>query len=140
MISNSKRSSWTTRWFRDRPPRSTPHPKEVVLYNSCCPRAHCSRNRHALQRPPSPSYPTPNNGGKGKGKCKGKEKSKNNCSENNSRGNNTIVWPSFFNLWTGTILMWSGMRPHQQPTHPPQHALLVAPPLQQQAATPTWSS
>jgi hypothetical protein len=69
------------------------------------------------------------------------------------------VWPSFYNPWTGTILMWPGMRPpqQQQPTHPPQHALLAAPayyraldgpsftplsttpPHQQQAMPPSWS-
>ncbi len=50
-------------------------------------------------------------GGKGKDKGKGKGKGKNNGSGNNSTG--TSVWPSFYNLWTGTIPMWPGMRPPQ---------------------------
>jgi hypothetical protein len=74
---------------------------------------------------PSPSCPNPNNGDKGKGKDKGKEKGKNNSfsgsdnnNDDNSRG--TLVWPSFYNPWTGTISMWPGM------CHP-QHSLLAAP-------------
>jgi hypothetical protein len=139
------------------------------------------------QAAPAPPIPNPNNGGKGKGKekgkgknngfggsgnndgkGKGKEKGKGknngsdgsgNNSDNNSRG--TPVWPSFYNPWTSTILMWPGMRPlqqqQQQPAHPPQHALLTAPayyralggpsftplpmtsPHQQQAMPPSWS-
>jgi hypothetical protein len=65
--------------------------------------------------------------------------------------------PSFYNPWTGTISMGPGMHPpQQQPTHPPQHALLATPayygapdgpsfaplsappPHQQQAAAPAW--
>jgi hypothetical protein len=59
---------------------------------------------------PSPSCPTPNNGGKGKGKSKGKEKGKNNSSsgsDNNSKRGNTLTWPSY-NSWTSTISMWQG--------------------------------
>jgi hypothetical protein len=35
--SNSRRSSWTTRWPKNKPPHSTPHPQEegVLLHNSC---------------------------------------------------------------------------------------------------------
>jgi hypothetical protein len=67
--------------------------------------------------------------GKGKGRGKGKNNGSSgysNNSGNNSRG--TPVWPSFYNLWTGTISMWPGMRPpQQQPACPPYHAVLAAP-------------
>jgi hypothetical protein len=76
---------------------------------------------------PSPSYPHPNNGDKGKGKGKGWRKGKNNGSDNNSKGSNTPAWPSFYNLWINTITIWSGMRLPQHPVHPPLHALLAAP-------------
>jgi hypothetical protein len=57
---------------------------------------------------PPPSALNPNNGGKGKGKGKGNNNGSGD-SGNNSRG--TPVWPSFYNTWTGTILMWLGMHP-----------------------------
>jgi hypothetical protein len=82
-----------------------------------------------LTAPPPPA-PPPNNGGKGKGKCKGKGKGKNNGSGNNSGNNNrgTLAWPSFYNPWTSTIMMWLGMHPpQQQPVRPLHHALLAAP-------------
>jgi hypothetical protein len=64
-----------------------------------------------------PPAPTPNNGDKGKGK--GKDKSNNsNSSTNNNGGSNTPTWPSFYDLWIGTISMWSGMHPPQQPVRP----------------------
>jgi hypothetical protein len=107
--------------------------------------------------PPPPRAPNPNNGGKGKGKDKGKGKGKNIGFGNNSKG--APAWPSFYNPWTDTISMWSGMHPPQQQlTRPPQHTLLAAPtyygtpdgpsfmslpvppPHQQQAVAPAWSS
>jgi hypothetical protein len=82
---------------------------------------------------PSPPAPNPNNDDKCKGKGKGKVKGKNNGfggSDNNS-GNisrGAPTWPSFYNPWTGTVSMWSGMRPPQQkPVRSLQHALLTAP-------------
>jgi hypothetical protein len=49
MTSNSRRSSWMTRWPKDRPPRSTPCPQELgVLRSSCCPHGHRGRNHHVL--------------------------------------------------------------------------------------------
>jgi hypothetical protein len=109
--------------------------------------------------PPLPA-PNPNNSSKGKGKGKRKGKGKNNGSGNNSGNNSrgTPAWPSFYNPCSGTISMWSGMRPpQQQMARPPQHTLLAAPvyygapdgpsfaplpvppPHQQQATTSTWS-
>jgi hypothetical protein len=68
------------------------------------------------QAAPPPPTPNPNNGGKGKGKGKGKRKGKNNGFSNNNDNNNrgTPMWPSFYNPWTDTILMWPGMRPLKQ--------------------------
>jgi hypothetical protein len=44
-------------------------------------------------------------------------KDKNNDSGNNSMG--TPPWSSFYNPWTDTISMWSGMHPpQQQSVHP----------------------
>jgi hypothetical protein len=77
-----------------------------------------------------PPVPNPNTGGKGKGKEKGKGKNNHSGGFGNSSGNNSRgapVWSSFYNPWTGTISMWPGMCPPQQPARPPQHALLVAP-------------
>jgi hypothetical protein len=71
---------------------------------------------------PSPSCFNPNIGGKGKGKGNGKGKDKNNGSGNNNSNNSkgTPMWPSFYNLETGTISMWPGMCPPQrQPACPP---------------------
>jgi hypothetical protein len=45
MTSSSRRSSWTTRWPRDRLPRSTLHPQEEgALRSSCCLHARLRRN------------------------------------------------------------------------------------------------
>jgi hypothetical protein len=51
------------------------------------------------------------------------------------------VWPSFYNSWIGTILMWLGMRPPQQkqPAHPPQHALLAAPAYYRALSGPSFT-
>jgi hypothetical protein len=69
---------------------------------------------------PLPPAPTPNIGDKGKDKCKGKDKGKgkgksngSGGSGNNSGSNNTSMWLSFYNPWTDTISMWSGMCPPQ---------------------------
>jgi hypothetical protein len=52
MTLNSRRSSWTTRWPKDRPPCSTSHPQvEGVLCSSSCLLAHHSRNCHVLRWP-----------------------------------------------------------------------------------------
>jgi hypothetical protein len=121
--SNSRRSSWTTRWPRDRPSRSTLHPQvEGALGSSSCLHAHHSRNHRVLRRPLPLLPPHPNNGSKSKGKGKGKNNSSNGSS-NNSGDNSTgaLVLPSFYNPWTGTISMWPGMRPPQQQPCPPQH-------------------
>jgi hypothetical protein len=52
MTSNSSRSDWTTWGPWDRPPHSTPRPKEEgALRSSSCLHARRRRNRHALRRP-----------------------------------------------------------------------------------------
>jgi hypothetical protein len=52
MTSNSRRSSWTTWWPRDKPLCSTPCPQEEgTLHSSCYLRAHHSRNHRVLRLP-----------------------------------------------------------------------------------------
>jgi hypothetical protein len=54
-----ERSSWTTQWPRDRPPRSTPCPQEEgVLCSSCCPVATAT-GIVVSSSDPSPSCPQP---------------------------------------------------------------------------------
>jgi hypothetical protein len=52
MTSSSRRSSWTTRQPKHRPPCSTLRPQvEGALRSSCCFHAHHNRNRRVLRRP-----------------------------------------------------------------------------------------
>jgi hypothetical protein len=75
MTSNSRRSSWTTRWPRDRPPRSTPRPQEEgALRSSSCLHAHRRRNRHVLRRPLPLLPPTPTTAVKARERARGKGK------------------------------------------------------------------
>jgi hypothetical protein len=78
MILNSRRSSWITRWFRDRPLHSTSCPQvEDALHSSSCFRVHHSRDHRVLRRP-LPLLPQSQQRRQGKGMGKGKGKSKNN--------------------------------------------------------------
>jgi hypothetical protein len=71
MTSNFRRSSWTTRRPRDRPPRSTPRPQEEgALRSSSCLHARRRRNRHVLRRPLPLLPPTPTTAAKARGRGK----------------------------------------------------------------------
>jgi hypothetical protein len=69
--SNSRRSSWTTQWPRDRPPYSTPFPQvEGTLHsnNSLC--THHNRNHHVLWWPLPLLLPTPTTAAKARARGK----------------------------------------------------------------------
>jgi hypothetical protein len=66
--SNSRRSSWTTRWPRDRPLHSTPRPQEGV--------ARYHRNRHVLRRPLPLVPPTLTTVAKARVMARGREKTR----------------------------------------------------------------
>jgi hypothetical protein len=73
MTLNSRRSSWTTRWPKDRPPCSTLCPQvDDALHSSSYLRAHHSRNCHVLRRPLPLQSPTPATMTKARARGKGK--------------------------------------------------------------------
>jgi hypothetical protein len=74
---NSKRLSWTTRWPRDRPPRSTLHPQEEgALCSSSCLHARRRRNRHVLRRPLPLLPPIPTTAAKARKRARGRGKAR----------------------------------------------------------------
>jgi hypothetical protein len=77
MTSNLRRSSWTTRRPRDRPPRSTPRPQvEDALCSSCCLHAHHNRNCRVLRWPLPLLPPTPTMTAKARVRARGRGKAR----------------------------------------------------------------
>jgi hypothetical protein len=77
MTSNSRRSSWTTQWPKDRPLHSTLCPQEEgVLRSSCCLCVHHNRNLHVLRRPLPLLPPPPTMAAKARVRSMGRRKAR----------------------------------------------------------------
>jgi hypothetical protein len=152
--SNSRRSSWTTRWPRDRPPRSTLHPQvEGALGSSSCLHAHHSRNHSVLRRPLPLLPPIPTMAAKvrGRGKARTTAPMAPATTAVTIAGvprccpPSTIPGPAPSRCGQECVLRSSSRVHHNTPTYyrapggPSFTPLPGPPPHQQQAAAPAWS-